>query len=330
MEILKDIGNLVISPLEKDFLDKKTEYLITNYNVCNFILFKRNIKNPNQLKKLINDIKMLCKNQGLSTPLFAIDQEGGKVQRLGPPYWPNILSNKEVGDSNQPFNRLIEQVTNTINILKPLNINLNLAPVLDIASSNCNEVLLGRSYGPNEEKVSILGSMYIKIFNENRLCCCAKHFPGIGAIDKDPHKDIPIVKLNTKELKRHLLPFITAIKLNVSCIMTSHVIYPHLDKNIATYSYNISTTLLRDILGFKGVLITDDMEMKGTGEEDISTKSLKAFMAGHDLILLGNTPEKIEEILKCFSKKLEDLSFCKRVSSALSRIKTIKSKINSF
>ena len=330
MKIPKDIGNLVIAPLEKDFLDKKTELLITNYNVCNFILFKRNIKNPKQLKKLINDIKTLCKKQGLSIPLFAIDQEGGKVQRLGPPYWPNILSNQEVGASNQPFNKLVEQATIIVNILKSLEINLNLAPVLDIASSNCNEVLLGRSYGPDEEKVSILGSMYIKIFNENGLCCCAKHFPGIGAIDKDPHKDIPIVKLNIEELKRHLLPFITAIKSNVSCIMTSHVIYPHFDKNIATYSYNISTTLLRDILGFKGVLITDDMEMKGTGEEDISTKSLKAFMAGHDLILLGSTPEKVEEILKYFSKKLDDLSFSKRISSALSRIKTIKARLNSF
>ncbi len=331
MNIPKDLGNLVIAPLESDILDEKTEHLITRYNVCNFILFKRNIKNPTQLKTLICEIKKLCKKQGLSTPIFTIDQEGGKVQRLTPPFWPNTISNQEVASEANPFDKLIDQATNVINILKPLGINLNLAPVLDIASVKCNEVLLGRCYGGDEEKVSILGAMYIKIFNESGLLCCAKHFPGIGAVNKDPHKEIPIVKLDIKELKRHLLPFITAIKSNAACIMTSHVIYPHLDKKIATYSYNISTILLRNILGFKGVLITDDMEMKGTGEEDISTKSLKAFMAGHDLILLGHSPEKVEEILEYFYKKFDDSSFNKRVSSALIRIKTIKAKlINSF
>ncbi len=322
----KDLGNLIIAPIETYFLDNKTKELITNYGVCNFILFKKNIKDPIKLSKLINDIKILCKTQRLPTPLFAIDQEGGRVQRLAPPYWPSIPSNKDVGESEDPFTKIVEQASKIVNVLKSTNINLNLAPVLDLKTDITNEVLLERCYNSDEEKVSILGSMYIQIFNENRILCCAKHFPGIGSITKDPHKDIPLVNSNLKELKRHLLPFISAIKAKIPCIMTSHVIYQCLDENIATYSYRIATLLLKESLGFKGILITDDMEMEGTGEGKISQKALKAFMAGHDLILVCQSTENVKAILVDFYKEIENPSFNKRVCDALTRIKNIRSK----
>jgi len=305
-------------------LDLETLSLIRDYGVGNFILFERNVKGgPDHTKKLCDDLNGACADAGLPSPVIAVDQEGGPVQRLGPPSWPEIPSNEEMVLSKNLEMNVNSQAETAAKILNSLGIKLNLAPVLDLAPSGAEGVLKGRSYGADPREVSILGEKYIQILQANGVCATAKHFPGIGRVERDPHFQRPVVTASRKTLTHEMYPFRKGVKAGVKAVMTSHVVFPSLDPDEpATFSEIIANRLLRYELGFEGVLLTDDLEMGGViNHGSLGEAAVKAILAGHDLLLICHGIQRVKEALNSLENAWSTSLFeAGRLDLSLSRI----------
>jgi beta-N-acetylhexosaminidase len=323
-------GQLIMMGIPGPELDAVTRSLIKELGAGNFILFKRNVKDPDQVKKLCDSLKEACLVAGLPQPIIAVDQEGGTVQRLGPPYWQEIPSNSDVAGTSNPFIDAARQADLAASALKAAGIGLNLAPVLDLTQPGVRGVLAGRSYGPDPEKTGRLGAAYINALQALGIGACAKHFPGIGRVKKDPHLERPVVSAAKDILLQELLPFKMAIDEDVAAMMTSHVTFTALDQQEpATYSSHIAKDLLRNILGFKGVLMTDDLEMGGvTGYLSVEEASLKAFLAGHDLLLICHEAERVKRTVAFLDHALnQGVISAKRLDEGLERLDGLRKKI---
>ena len=252
-------------------LDPETLSLIREYGVSNFILFARNAKKgPDQLKGLCQDLKNVCADMGLPPPVIAVDQEGGPVQRLGPPFWPRIPSNRETALSTEPEAWAFSQAETAAEILASLGIGLNLAPVLDLVPSGAKGVLQDRSYGFDPQDVSILGKKYIRTLETNGVGATAKHFPGLGRVKKDPHYERPVVTVPKETLLDEMSPFRVAVKADVKAVMTSHVVY---------------------------------LEMGGiTNHCSMGEAAVKAVLAGHDLLLVCHKAQRVKETIHALDR----------------------------
>jgi beta-N-acetylhexosaminidase len=299
------LGQLLMIGIPGTVLDPESLSLIREHGIGNFILFTRNVRGgPDQAKKLCDDLNEACSDAGLPPPLIAVDQEGGPVQRLGPPFWPGIPSNQEVALSKNPETQANIQAVTAAKILNSLGIRLNLAPVLDLVPNGTVGVLEGRSYGPDPREVSILGEKYIRTLQANGIGATAKHFPGIGRVEKDPHFQRPVVTASKETLMHEMSPFREGIKAGVKAVMTSHVVFPSLDPDEpATFSKITVNELLRRELDFKGLLLTDDLEMGGiTGHGSLGEAAVRAILAGHDLLLICHRVQRIREALDSLEK----------------------------
>jgi beta-N-acetylhexosaminidase len=318
------LGRLLMIGLPGTDLDLETLSLIRDYGVGNFILFERNVKGgPDHTKKLCDDLNGACADAGLPSPVIAVDQEGGPVQRLGPPSWPEIPSNEEMVLSKNLEMNVNSQAETAAKILNSLGIKLNLAPVLDLAPSGAEGVLKGRSYGADPREVSILGEKYIQILQANGVCATAKHFPGIGRVERDPHLQRPVVTASRKTLTHEMYPFRKGVKAGVKAVMTSHVVFPSLDPDEpATFSEIIANRLLRYELGFEGVLLTDDLEMGGViNHGSLGEAAVKAILAGHDLLLICHSIQRVKEALNSLENAWSTSLFeAGRLDLSLSRI----------
>nr|HDN01289.1 glycoside hydrolase family 3 protein [Deltaproteobacteria bacterium] len=318
------LGRLLMIGLPGTDLDLETLSLIRDYGVGNFILFERNVKGgPDHTKKLCDDLNGACADAGLPSPVIAVDQEGGPVQRLGPPSWPEIPSNEEMVLSKNLEMNVNSQAETAAKILNSLGIKLNLAPVLDLAPSGAEGVLKGRSYGADPREVSILGEKYIQILQANGVCATAKHFPGIGRVERDPHFQRPVVTASRKTLTHEMYPFRKGVKAGVKAVMTSHVVFPSLDPDEpATFSEIIANRLLRYELGFEGVLLTDDLEMGGViNHGSLGEAAVKAILAGHDLLLICHGIQRVKEALNSLENAWSTSLFeAGRLDLSLSRI----------
>jgi beta-N-acetylhexosaminidase len=299
------LGQLLMIGIPGTVLDLESLSLIREHKVGNFIFFTRNVKEgPDQAKKLCDDLNEACSDAGLPPPLIAVDQEGGPVQRLGPPFWPGILSNQEVALSRNPETQAKIQAETAAKILNSLGIRLNLAPVLDLAPNGTIGVLKGRSYGHDPREVSILGEKYIRTLQANGVGATAKHFPGIGRVEEDPHFQRPVVTASKETLMHEMSPFREGVKAGVKAVMTSHVVFPLLDPDEpATFSKIIVNELLRRELDFQDLLLTDDLEMGGiTGHVSLGEATVKAILAGHDLLLICHRVQRVREALDALEK----------------------------
>ena len=302
------LGQLFMIGLPGTDLDKETLSFIKNFGISKFILFSRNAsEGSNSFKRLCNDLKNACMDEGLC-PILAIDQEGGPVRRLKPPDFPDMPSQAEVRKSLEPERAMRQLAEATVQILKEYSIDLNLAPVLDLCLKAEENVLDSRCFGSDPEKVSRLGAIYIKHLRKNKIMTCAKHFPGIGRVELDPHHHLPVVSAMMEKIQWEMSPFMEAISTGTDCIMTSHVLFTALDaENPATFSKYISTDILRKELGFEGTLLTDDLEMKGALKKmEIGQAALSAINAGHDLLLVCSSSEKVKECLSFVETGLKE------------------------
>ncbi len=294
-------GRMVMMGLPSSSMDAFTLFLIREYRIGNFIIFSRNAKDgPAKLRQLIDDLKEACHDAGLPTPIIAVDQEGGSVQRLGAPWWEEIPSNETIGLSEEPLLSVARQAKAAASTMKSVGINFNFAPVLDLAPPGAEGVLKKRSYGEDPEKTAWLGGEYIKSLQEEGIGATAKHFPGIGRVIHDPHERMAVVEVPREILFGEMYPFKKAIDEGVLGIMTSHVLFTALDVDeIATFSSIIATDFLRQELGFDQLLFTDDMEMGGvTGHIRPEVGALKAVKAGHDMILICHKGELVKKAVE--------------------------------
>ena len=265
-------------------LSKKEKKLLANEKPWGLILFKRNIKSFKQIKKLIQKIKKLTKE-----PKFPImiDEEGASVSRLSK-IIDNNFSQKLLGDIYKINNKMglnfyKNYINNLANLLKRIGVNINTVPVLDVLRENTNKIIGNRSFSDDPEIVRMLGKICVKQYELNKLATVIKHVPGHGCASSDSHLKTPKVKLNYKDLNKiDFLPF----KSNSSKFaMTAHILYEKIDKNnVATFSKKIISRIIRKKIGFKGILISDDIAMKAL-KYDLVTNAKKSLLAGCNIAL---------------------------------------------
>ena len=272
-----------LSNNEKIFLKKHKPWGV--------ILFSRNIKSINQTKTLTDNIKKIFKDKNY--PIL-IDQEGGRVNRLNKIISFDNLTSEYFGDlyekNRKNFNIFYKLfVDKTSYLLKLIGSNINTVPILDLRLKGASNIIGDRSFSKNKNTVSKIGDLCIKLFNKNSVGTVIKHIPGHGLAKVDSHSFTPIVKKSVKYLEKNdFYPF-----KNKAChfAMTAHVIYEKLDKhNTVTHSKKV-IQYIRKKIGFKNILISDDLSMKGL-KEDMKTKTIKAFKAGCNIVLHCNGNQK--------------------------------------
>ncbi|MCP4667418.1 MAG: beta-N-acetylhexosaminidase, partial [Deltaproteobacteria bacterium] len=231
-------------------------------NLGGVILFSRNIKSPLQLAALCNALQDKAMTYH-GTPLFlAIDQEGGSVSRFKEPF-TLFPGNRAMGKDKRPVDKAKAFARITAKEMALVGLNMNLAPVVDVQCDEPEKHLLGRTFSADPQKVALLGRTVVKVLQEQGVMAVAKHFPGLGKASLDPHFHLPKIDVTAEELEEvNCPPFRAAIEQGVSGIMTSHALYPFLDpERPSTLSRKTLKGLLRDSLGFQGLIMTDDLEM---------------------------------------------------------------------
>ena len=327
--VIGQIGQLFMVGLPGLVLDDSTKRLIEEFQINNFIYFKRNVESPAQLRQLSADLRMACAENNLAPPLIAIDQEGGTVARLPPPFiqFPDA---RILADSTNPEKAVADYGLTCARELLDIGVNMNLAPVLDVCATGKNVFMERRALGGIPEKVGRLGSIIIKTMQDNGVAACGKHFPGLGAATVDPHLKLPQVARSKKELLAiDIPPFREAINSGVAALMTSHTIYQSLDAdNPATLSTSILMCMLRKDIGYTGMVITDDLEMGAIENEGSIEQAAKlAFQAGADILLICHSHDKVIAALGNIVETAQrEPETAERVRQSLERLSLVRQK----
>ena len=329
MSLEEKVGQLVIVGIEGYDNDLNTKKFIEEYHISGFILFQRNIKDTNQMISLINSLKET--NLTNEIPLFlAIDEEGGRVSRL-PGEFLKIPSSEVIGRLNISY--LSYELGNIVGEqLKSFGLNMNFAPVLDISSNPDNPVIGDRSFGNDPKLVSDLGIQTMKGLQDQSIISVVKHFPGHGDTEVDSHLGLPVLMHDLNRLKNfELIPFKAAIENHVDAIMMAHILLPQIDNhNPSTFSPKIISELLREQMGFDGVVITDDLTMGAIVKNyNIGEAAVKSIKAGSDLVLVCHDYAKQIEVLEALQEAVRNGSIpVDRVNQSLYRVLKLKEKYN--
>jgi beta-N-acetylhexosaminidase len=327
-ELKSKIGQLFMAGMPGTALDKGTEALIREFNPGGIILFARNIADPVQLARLCLDLQSRSLEYH-GTPLFlAVDQEGGRVARLREPF-TSFPGNRAMGLDADPEERAREFGRITAHEMKLVGLNMNLAPVVDVQRGEVERHLEGRMFGEDPGVVARLGRRVVETLQENGVMAVAKHFPGLGRADMDPHIHLPRIDLEAAEIEAvNLPPFQAVIEAGVSGIMTSHAIYPVLEDRPATLSSRVLTRILREKLAFDGLIMTDDLEMGAIAEHwGVARGAADAFEAGADILLVCEVQGRVVEALNLIlGKFLRGEISGTRIAQSNERIRKARSR----
>jgi beta-N-acetylhexosaminidase len=328
-ELTQNIGRLFVTGLAGPEVDPDTLNLIRRYHLGGIIIFSRNVREPPQLARLCRDLqKVSMENSGFPL-LLAIDQEGGRVARLKPPF-AQFPGNEAIGNSPNPEESAFHYASITAKEMTLVGLNMNLAPVLDVTQPDMDSHLLGRTFSHDPSVVARLGEIVIEALQQGGVMAVAKHFPGLGRSNLDPHRDLPTVEAPLEEMDSiHLPPFAAAVAARVSAIMTSHAVYPALEPGVpATLSRNIISNLLRERMSFGGLIISDDLEMGAIAKEkELPEATAEAFKAGVDILLIcSNQKLVIASIESIRDKVLRGQIPEERLQDSLTRIRKYKKR----
>lgn len=290
-------GELLMVGFEGYEVDDLLRRCVLEWRTGGVILFDRNIRDPEQLSSLCRRLQELRRRVADTPLLIAVDQEGGTVARVrkGATVFPGNLA---LGLASPPEDAYL-QGRITGRELRELGINMNLAPVLDLYRSGGSHSLGLRSLGSDPERVASLGTALIEGTQAGGVAAVAKHFPGKGGAGRDSHRELPVIEADEMTLQgRDLLPFRRAAAGGVKAMMTSHAAYPSLDRGKirpGTLSPSLMTGLLREELGFRGVLISDDLGMGAVaGFCPIEEAVRGGLAAGVDILLVCHSPRERE------------------------------------
>jgi beta-N-acetylhexosaminidase len=291
MSLEEQVGQLMIIALRDESVSPVAVEMIRDRHVGGVILFTRNLGEPAHARELTAALQDLALHSGAGIPLFtALDQEGGIVNRAatGVTVWPSQML---LGASADPT--LVERSAQMTAVeLRAVGMNMNFAPVLDVNNNPANPVIGTRSYGADPALVATLGTRAIAAYRQAGIIAVAKHFPGHGDTNIDSHVALPVIDKSPAELERlELIPFRAAIAAGVDGIMTAHIAIPRITgSEPATLSRTMVTTMLRQHLGYDGLIVTDDLEMGAIVERyGTAEAAVLAFRAGADLLLFRFT-----------------------------------------
>jgi beta-N-acetylhexosaminidase len=300
----QQIGQFFFIGLPGKTIDDEARELLDEIKPGGIILFGRNVQAPEQVRKLLDDSRALLP----TPPLCGIDQEGGLVDRLREifPPMPSARAIRQHGDLAGV--RTLGKITGEL--LRMLGFNINFAPVMSIITQERSQLtngLYSRSYGQSPGEVLGYTTVYVRGLQGTGVLACLKHFPGIGAGAVDSHIEMPLVPLSRDDLlAQDLAPYIELFQRaddRVRVVMVSHGGFPNIDikkgttgglLEPASISSTIVSHLLREELGYKHLVVTDDLEMGAISKHcEIEEATVKAFIAGEDMLLICATPEVI-------------------------------------
>ncbi|TMA59044.1 MAG: beta-N-acetylhexosaminidase [Deltaproteobacteria bacterium] len=281
------IGERLMFGLPGPTLRDEDVRLFKDTRAAGLILYRRNFQSPAGLLRLLESLEGALGRR----LLVATDHEGGRVVMLGgaTTIFPDNLAVGTAGE--EAFAHRQGRVE--ARELRRLGVDLNLAPVLDVLTERYSPNIGIRSYGMDPAIVARFGAARIRGMKRDGLSACVKHFPGKGHAPLDAHLALPIIESTWAEMHMtHLPPFLEAIAAGVDCVMTSHPVYPNLDpaRVPATFSRLIVEDYLRGELRFRGVIVSDDLEMGAIAQScPLGEAAVKAAQAGHDLLLVCHT-----------------------------------------
>ncbi len=292
----KNATKPVIYGISGPQLTDEEKYFFKKNGALGFIVFARNIQNKEQLKNLTKSLKELMEGE----VLILVDQEGGRVQRLKNPDWKAYPAGKHFADLYQknPDDAKAALFKNFAEIaadLVEVGINVDCAPVLDILTAKTHLVIGDRAYGNNANQVAELGAEVCKGLLSKGVYPIIKHIPGHGRGTSDSHLELPVVDCDFEELKNNdFLPF---EKLrDQKFAMTAHILYDAIDKNYCATISKTAIEIIREEIGFKNILMSDDLSMKALGGK-FDERTKKVLQAGCDLILHCNgNMQEMQEI----------------------------------
>lgn len=326
MSVEEKIGQMIFSSISGTELGAEEEKLIHQYKVGGIIVNKKNITSPSQMVAYMNSLKEENKN---NVPLFfGIDQEGGRIAKL-PGDLRAIPSHFEIGKQNDP-SFAFEIGTVLGKLVSSFGFNVNFAPVLDINSNPENPVIGDRSFGINPDVVSKLGIQMMKGIQGENIIPAIKHFPGHGDTSVDSHDELPVVQKTMPELEQmELIPFKQAIAEGADMVMIAHILLPSIDPEFpSSMSEAIITDLLREKIGFDGVVITDDMTMEAiTNSFDIGKASVMSVKAGADIVMVAHEFENVVKAITALTTAVENGEITEeRIDQSVERILKLKNK----
>ena len=305
LPIEQQIGQFLFIGLPGTEFDEETRALVEYVNPGGIIIFGRNVAGPEQLRTLLDSVRKVVP----TPPLCGIDQEGGLVDRLRRIFtpMPSARTIRQHGDLAAA--RALGRITGEV--LRMLGFNINFAPVMSIMTEDrdlLSNGLYSRSFGRSPGEVLGYTTVYMRGLQGTGLLGCLKHFPGIGSGEVDSHEEMPVVRLSHDALiAQDLAPYIELFQRRddrVRCVMVSHGGFPNIDIKEettggliepASLNYNIVTRLLREELGYKHLVVTDDLEMGAISRHcEIEDAMVRAALAGEDMCLICATPDTIK------------------------------------
>jgi beta-N-acetylhexosaminidase len=322
----RDIGQFLIGSIPGKTVPAELRSLAREFDLGGVIFFGRNIEAPEQVAELAVESEALGR---VSPAWVSVDQEGGRVARLKEPFtkWPPMATLGRAGSE-----ALAERFAKALaSELLATGITLDYAPVLDIHTNPKNPVIGDRALAERAEDVARLGRVIIRSLQGLGLAACGKHFPGHGDTSTDSHHELPIIEHPSDRLRAvELEPFRAAVAEQVAFIMTAHVLVPSLDETRpATLSPAVVQELLRDELGFEGVILSDDLEMKAVSAKyGVPEAAVEAVRAGCDAVLVCSGDIDLQgRTLEALVKAVESGAIpSKRAADAFARLKRAKER----
>jgi beta-N-acetylhexosaminidase len=328
-DVRRHVGQLAIVGFDGHSVPAEVKALAREFDLGGVIFFARNVESPEQVAELSRDSQALRSE----LPLWvSVDQEGGRVARLKRPFteWPPMMT---LGRAGAPLNdALAERFARALAAeLHAVGISLDYTPVLDVLTNPKNPVIGDRALAERAEDVARLGSIIIRTLQGEGIAACGKHFPGHGDTGVDSHFELPLIEHPPDRLDAvELVPFKAAIAAGVAAIMTAHILIPALDEEWpGTLSPTIVDGLLKKKLGYQGLVLSDDLEMKAiSGRYGHNEATVRAIEAGCDAVLMcAPKPEEQMAALEAIVHAVErDRLPLKRVEDALARHRRVKER----
>ena len=329
-DLRRHVGRLAVIGFAGHTVPDDLRRLIETFDLGGVIYFARNVESPFQVAELSREVAGLVRDWPF---WIGVDQEGGRVARLRKPFteWPPMHTLGRSGDD-----ALAARFASALGAeLRAVGVNVNYAPVLDVHTNSANPVIGDRALADDPEAVARLGAVVIRELQAAGVAACGKHFPGHGDTSVDSHHVMPIVEHDRRRFDAvEFVPFRRAIAAGVSQIMTAHILAPALDpERIGTFSPAIVQRVLKDTLGFAGVVVSDDLGMKAaTADRSLAQAAVEAIRAGCDVVLLCNsTVDEQAEALEALIRAAEsgDLS-TKRIDDAFRRQHDEKARLRAM
>ncbi len=286
-----DLGLHFIIGLSGTKLSDLDKEILETVRPAGILLLKRNFLHgapyPEWLSELDSLYSSVMSYSGRDKMLITIDHEGGRVHRTPPPitHFPSAVT----------YASKAYEIAKAMAVeLRSIGVNISWSPCADIHSNPSNPVIGDRSFGENPHEVAENASAFARGLMEEGVLACAKHFPGHGDTSVDSHLSLPTLSLSYDELRlRELIPFNRLVGEGIPFVMTSHILFPDIDpQNPATFSKVLLNNLLKRELGFGGLVVTDDLDMKAVAESYTSEGLVaKAVGAGCDLFIVARYPD---------------------------------------